>query len=151
MTPFDNVGKRKALAGLNSLDPHQDEFEHGLYSASCTGRTYSELLRCAQMHLAGGQSVVIDASWPDPSLRERAAMLASSTFSRVVELECTAPAEVSIERIAHRPHGASDATRSVYDSMAGRRAPWPRATRLDTTEPATCTTTRAHAALHSLI
>ncbi|WP_349307606.1 AAA family ATPase [Rhodococcus sp. IEGM 1351] len=123
---------RKELAGL---DPHFGQvagFGEGLYSGTMTDRTYAEVLRRARDHLTAGRSVVLDASWPHPMLRERAALVASCTHSDLVELVCRAPRAVAIARIGSRPTGDSDATPVVYDAMAASATAWTSATAVDT-------------------
>ncbi|WP_422334770.1 AAA family ATPase [Rhodococcus sp. (in: high G+C Gram-positive bacteria)] len=124
---------RKELAGVPPDLSQAAEFEQGLYSGPMTGRTYAELLHRARDLLATGRSVIVDASWGYPRLRERAAQVASCAHSDLVEIECTVPRDVAINRIRTRPHGESDATADVYDAMAARGTTWPSATQVDTT------------------
>lgn len=130
---------RKELAGLDPLDSHPAPVEEGLYTPSMTDRTYAELLCRSRSELAAGRSVIMDASWSDPGLREQARLLASSSYANLVELECTAPESTCIHRIETRPATASDATREVYEAMVRVRAAWPTATSVD------CSTTIANA------
>lgn len=57
--------------------------------------TYEELLTRAERLLGLGESVVLVATWTDPRWRARAAQLATSTASDLVELECRVPREVA--------------------------------------------------------
>ncbi|RZL81663.1 MAG: AAA family ATPase [Rhodococcus sp. (in: high G+C Gram-positive bacteria)] len=123
---------RKELAGLDPHSRHVTDIGRGLYSGTMTDRTYTEMLRRARDHLSAGRSVVLDASWTEPTLRERAVLAASHTRSDLVELECRAPRAVAIERIGSRPRGDSDATPAVYDAMAASITAWTSATAVDT-------------------
>ncbi|MEU3476001.1 AAA family ATPase [Rhodococcus sp. NPDC006774] len=118
---------RKELAGLDPSEPRHSKVGEGLYSASVTDHTYAELLRRARGLVAAGRSVVIDATWTDPSMRERARLLSTLAHSISIEIECVVPASTSLQRIATRRSSASDATRQVYEAMTRSRAPWPTA------------------------
>lgn len=121
---------RKELAGLDPSEARPSAVGEGLYSPSVTAHTYAELLRRARELLTAGRSVVLDATWTDPDMRERARLLAARARAESIEIECTVPPLTSLQRIATRRSSASDATRQVYESMARGRAPWPSARRV---------------------
>jgi uncharacterized protein len=126
---------RKQLAGVPPDRPAASPYGEGIYRPEITEQVYTELLRRAEVALAMGESVVLDASWGVVEHRARAAALADRTASDLVEVRCTAPAEVAASRMAARlAHGgdASDADRTVARRMAERAAAWPTATPLDT-------------------
>ncbi|WP_072691116.1 bifunctional aminoglycoside phosphotransferase/ATP-binding protein [Rhodococcus marinonascens] len=123
---------RKELARLDPSSRQGSEFGQGLYSDAMTENTYTEMLRRACTLLATGHSVILDASWTQPMFRERAARVASLSQSDLVELECTTPRDIAIERIGTRPPGDSDATPEVHDAMSRRGAAWTSATAVDT-------------------
>lgn len=115
-----------------------DEPGQGRYAPERIEAVYDELLRRAGVALAGGASVVADASWLDARRRRRARALAADLDADVVELRCTCPPELAEERIRSRAaKGAdpSEATIPVARAMAGTSGPWPGAIDLDTTAP----------------
>jgi uncharacterized protein len=124
---------RKELAGVGPHVSCANEYGHGLYSGTMTEDTYTEMLRRAAQLLSRGCSVVLDASWTDPRLRQWATSTTRTAHSDLVEIECVAPRSVAVERIRTRPHGNSDATTEIYDAMAQRVTHPPSATPIDTT------------------
>ena len=81
--------------------------------------TYEALLHRARVALGMGESVVLDASWLDPTWRERAASVAVATSSDLTELCCETPAAVARDRLRLRlaaGHDPSDATPEVHDA-----------------------------------
>jgi predicted kinase len=78
--------------------------------------------------------VILDASWTDRHLRERAASVASATATDLVELRCVAPRAVAAERIRGRRgtgKDPSEATEEIALRMAEHADPWPSARVLD--------------------
>ncbi|CRK51203.1 conserved hypothetical protein [Rhodococcus sp. RD6.2] len=125
-------GVRKQLAGLDPRTPCPAEYREGLYTQDMTDRTYTEMLERATALLSTGRSVLLDASWIDPRHREWAVAATHRTHSDLVELECTAPRSVAMERIEQRPRGQSDADGAVFDAMARHRRRRTSATVVDT-------------------
>ncbi len=80
-----------------SVEPPSDGFDD-----AATAAVYSELSRREDRLLHFGQSVVLDASWEDRSNRNAAKVLALRAGATVVELQCTAPADVALRRLADR-------------------------------------------------
>jgi len=81
---------------------------------------------------------VLDATWTDATHRAAAVRLANRAAADLVTLDCIAPEEFSLRRLAARlPAGRdrSDATAEAYGYLAARSDPWPQAVRLDTTVP----------------
>lgn len=128
---------RKQLAGLDPVTPAAAGFGQGLYAPEMTGTTYAELLRRAGVALAGGESVVADASWHEPKWRDAAAGLAREASADLSEFRCTLPLELIVRRISGRAGtgDASDATVGVVQRLAASLAPWPTATEVDTGPP----------------
>ncbi len=149
-TVLSSDERRKDLAGVAHGEhafarPHQ-----GIYTPEWTARTYSELLRDADLLLARGDSVVLDASWSDPEHRADARELADAWDAGLVELECVLAPEVAKARIAARLAGepdASDARPELVDDLRDTRAPWPSAHRLDTAATRTEVASEARAAV----
>jgi hypothetical protein len=91
----------------------------------------------ARRALEHGESVVVDASWNREVHRVAARAVAQSTSSELVEVRCTAPAEVAAERIRTRAQRyGSEATPAVASAMRAATDDWPAAVPVDTTGPA---------------
>ncbi len=129
---------RKQLAGLDPTTPAAAAFGQGLYRPELTSATYDEVLDRARSCLVHGESVVLDASWHDPSWRDRARRLAADAVADLDELRCVAPPEVIDARTgsrAARGRDASDATATISRAFAETEVPWPSAMTIDTTPP----------------
>lgn len=138
MTLLRSDAVRKQLAGVPVGQWNPERYGRGLYDATHTAATYGELLRRASIALAHGESVVLDATWLDPRLRECAAGVAEAAVADLVQLRCVAPLDVATRRVLHRAltHAdISDATPEVVARMATEAPPWPEACIVDTTGP----------------
>ncbi|HEY7357660.1 MAG TPA: AAA family ATPase [Ktedonobacterales bacterium] len=93
---------RKRLAGLELAQPQADQFEQGLYSQNWTARTYHALLDEARAALAGGRSVLLDASFARRADRQAAAQVAAACGARSIFVECACPPEIALQRLARR-------------------------------------------------
>lgn len=129
---------RKDLAGL----PHEQhafaEFGSGIYSPSMTDRMYNELVRRAGELLAMGESVVLDASWTQAEMRERARRAAAEAHADIIELHCVLDPAVAAARVERRlatQVTTSDATADIAFKLASSADPWPEASELDTSRP----------------
>ena len=63
---------RKELAGIDPTSSRHVPFGGDIYSKEFSVRTYSQLHERAMIHLKGGQSVFLDASYMTPDLRGQA-------------------------------------------------------------------------------
>jgi aminoglycoside phosphotransferase family enzyme/predicted kinase len=129
---------RKELAGLRPGQSAAAPVNAGLYETATRERTYAELLRRARSALERGITVVLDASWTSRPHRTAAANLARDTAAELVELRCTAPRDIALERTARRARNggnASDAGPEVYHHMAATADPWPTANDIPTDGP----------------
>ena len=54
---------RKTLAGLAPTTRAAEAFGQGIYAADFSSRTYAEMRRQAAVHLAAGESVILDGSY----------------------------------------------------------------------------------------
>lgn len=105
------------------------------YSSAARAAVYAHMLDKAAPLLAAGRSVVLDATWLDPHHRERAATCAADCAADLVEIECTAPYDDLVWRIARRQDDGTDpseATVAVLDAQLAHRAVWPEAIVVDT-------------------
>ncbi len=127
---------RKELAGLPAARKAPALYEEGIYTPSWTERTYRELLHRAAELLSHGESVIADASWISAGHRAGAVAVAGDAAADLVQLRCTAPAELTPRRMSTRMStrtgGASDACPMVAEKMAAAHAPWPEAVSIDT-------------------
>ncbi len=127
---------RKELAGLSPLEPAGASPFEGIYTPAFTAEVYDELLRRAELALASGDSVVLDATWLDPERRDAARRTARAGHAHLHELCCDLDLGQAAERIRSRAAAradASDATPEVLAALApAARAPWTGATRIDT-------------------
>ncbi|MCW2817073.1 MAG: gluconate kinase [Nocardioides sp.] len=124
---------RKELAGIAPKTAAPAAYGTGLYSPASTDATYSELCRRAEVLLALGESVVLDASWTDEGRREPLRALARSAHATLHEVRCYAPVRLTEQRMRTRAPGASDADAVVAARLAGDESGWPSATVIETT------------------
>ncbi|MCD2195267.1 AAA family ATPase [Actinomycetospora endophytica] len=127
---------RKELAGISPADSAAAGYGEGLYDDDHTAATYAAARERADVLLARGESVVLDASWTDAAERDRATDLARAAHAQLTCLECRAPREITEPRIRSRRGSASDATPLVAAVMSLDADPWPEAIVIDTAGPA---------------
>ena len=125
---------RKELAGVPAEQRCAAPWGTGIYAAAWTERVYSELLARAGRLLALGEPVIADASFTSPAQRAAAAQAAASTHAELVQLRCTAPAEVTAQRLTARTGGASDVDTDIARQIAAVEAPWPQVVTIDTSQ-----------------
>jgi predicted kinase len=126
---------RKEQAGIPSIEPAHARFSEGIYTTAATHRTYGELMRRAEVALAHGETVVLDATWASTAARALAVQVARRTHSELVEFCCECPAAVADQRLAARSASgvdASDATPNIAAQLRDRFAPWVSAHRVET-------------------
>jgi aminoglycoside phosphotransferase family enzyme/predicted kinase len=109
---------RKRLVGIRSTVHTMDAFAEGMYSRGLTRRTYAVLRRKAARWLRRGRSVVLDATYGQPSERSALRQLARHTGAPLYVIGCRAEENVIQTRLNAR---LSDAT-SASDA---RLALWP--------------------------
>jgi len=96
------------------------------------------MFRQAARALAGGRSVILDASWTSGARRQEALGLAAATQSRLLQWRCVATratAEARLARRLARGEDASDADATIARAMAQAADAWPEATVVDTEGP----------------
>lgn len=126
---------RKELVGSPATEHHFGAVGAGIYAPAITDATYAELVRRAGLLLAGGESVVLDATWARAEHRSVARALAGTHHAVLTELECRLDAASTEARIARRlgdPANVSDATPAVARALLAAREPWPEAVAVDT-------------------
>jgi predicted kinase len=112
---------RKALAGLAPSERAAEE----LYTDANRARTYDEVLRRAEVVVASGRSVALDATFSEPDRRRQAVELARARGARLVFVEVACDEAILRERLALRRAGGSvsDATDAQLDELARRYVP----------------------------
>lgn len=126
---------RKVLVGSDPRVHQVAEPDKGIYHPDMTSATYEELLRQAEVVLASGTSVVLDASWTSGAHRVAARALAEKRQAMVVEIECQIDVATARERVARRladGWNPSDATPQVVDHLRDEHDVWPEACVLET-------------------
>jgi aminoglycoside phosphotransferase family enzyme/predicted kinase len=124
---------RKRLVGVEPDQSMAAGFHEGIYEPGHTATTYRSMLDEARRLLERGESVVLDASWSDAGLRADAASVAAETHSDLVQLRCSAPAELATRRLGERTDAVgSDAAPDIAAAMATVADPWPESDVIDT-------------------
>jgi predicted kinase len=112
---------RKSLVGLKPTTRAPHKFGQGIYSEDFSRRTYTEMLRLAQGHLAGGPGVILDGSYKRASERKRVRQLARSGGAQVLLVYCECAPEVARERLGIRltdPQAISDGRVELFEEQA---------------------------------
>ncbi len=126
---------RKELAGLPPQPLAPVDLDAGLYRPALTERTYQEMLDRARPLVAGGTSVVLDASWSAAPHRLSARRLGAEGHAPVIEVDCRLDSRTAARRIegrAARGDDASDATPELARALAARADAWPEAAPVST-------------------
>ncbi len=124
-TVFSSDIVRKQLAGLRPEQHVYEPFGVGIYSAEWTSKTYDELLRLAEPVLTAGGCAILDASFLRNVERTRAATMALRAKAPMLLIECTAPRQVILERLATRESsgGVSDGRPEILEGQLARSEP----------------------------
>ena len=111
---------RKAMLGVAPTAPLHATAWHGAYDPTFTALVYTELVRRADVVLASGRPVVLDASFRSGDLRAAARRLAQRRGVPFVFVECRAPREVCLQRLAERERApsVSDGRRAIVDEFS---------------------------------
>jgi uncharacterized protein len=112
---------RKLLAGMKATTRAPHEFGQGIYSEDYSRRTYTEMLRLAQAHLARGESVILDASYKRAEERRRVRKLARSQGATTLLVYCECAREVARDRVGIRlsdPQAISDGRVELFEAQA---------------------------------
>ncbi|QUR67849.1 AAA family ATPase [Mycobacterium spongiae] len=126
---------RRELTESGVIQGQPGVLDSGLYSRDNVRAVYDAALRQAHRLLGAGQSVILDATWGDPRDRAQAHRLAKETHSPIVELRCSATADMTADRISTRAAGNSDATPEIATALAARQGGWDTAYLVDTSAP----------------
>lgn len=99
---------RKVLAGLTPDQPASAPVGQGLYSTAERESAYDWLALVAEDLLRSGENVIVDATFLDPSRRERFLELGRRSGRSAAVLFCDAPIELLQERIRRRAREGGD-------------------------------------------
>jgi len=135
---------RKHLMGVAPEESLQGDAWSGAYSPSATEAVYRELWSAADTVVASGRPVVIDASFRNVAMRTAARELAMRRGVPFTLVECAAPRELLLQRLATREARGtheSDARTDLLDEFEARfepvdELPQSEHVRLDTSVPA---------------
>jgi aminoglycoside phosphotransferase family enzyme/predicted kinase len=114
--------ERKRMAGLAEHERSDSAVEQGLYSQQSSARVYEHLARCADDALAGGYSVIVDATFSRRGDRERFRKLAVERGVELRVIRCHAPKEVLAARIAERQRAQADASEADLAVLAWQQS-----------------------------
>lgn len=136
---------RKSMVGVDATQPMHEAAWTGAYDPGFTDRVYAEVMRRAEVVLASGRPVVVDASFRSPAMRGLARQLAMAHGVPFRFVECRADPDVCRARLADRARtaGVSDGRLAVFDAFRARFEP---VTELPPTEHVVLDTTRPVAA-----
>jgi uncharacterized protein len=147
---IDSDRTRKALAGVAPTVRAPE----AAYTPAFTERTFAELFRRAEVVLASGRGVVLDATFRGRDLRRRARELARRYRRPFLFVETVCDEATLRERLRRRTGGpsTSDATEALLEQFRREfepvtELPLEEWRRVDTTEPLVAQVGRVRAAL----
>jgi uncharacterized protein len=126
---------RRKLQDDGVINGWAGELNVGLYTPANVAAVYHEMLRRADQLLAGGTSVILDATWRDSHQRQRARKLADETSSTIVELTCSISLQEAADRIQRRQASCSDATPVIAAALTDRGTDSDGSHQIDTSRP----------------
>jgi aminoglycoside phosphotransferase family enzyme/predicted kinase len=113
---------RKALRGVEAEDPlHVAAFDDA-YTEERTDQVYQEVLRRAELVLASGRSVIVDASFRSRKMRAEARALAARQHVPFTLVECRAPEASARARLMDRARApsVSDGRVEIFEQFLAR-------------------------------
>ena len=102
--------ERKRLAGLAERERSHSAVEQGLYAREVSAHVYERLAQCADDALAGGYTVIVDATLQRRADRLRFRELAAQRGAQLRLIHCSAAHDVLRARIALRAGSGTDAS-----------------------------------------
>ena len=111
---------RKHLMGLRPNVHRMDPFEGGIYARTVSRRTYASLRKQAARWLRRGKTVVIDATYGQPTERAALRHLARRVGARPYFILCHADEELLKARLVARigdPRTTSDARLEIWPAL----------------------------------
>ncbi len=117
---------RKELLNIRPEERHIEEFGRGIYSEEMSERTYDKAFEKAKSTLAGGRSVIIDASFKRNDARIRAAEIAKESGSSFFALQCECTSSAVHERLDRRMSNARDASDGRWELFEKQKKDYER-------------------------
>lgn len=102
--------ERKRLAGRDEASRSGSAIAQGVYSQRASTRVYAHLEVCAEQVLAGGYTVLVDATFMRRADRKRFRSLAARLTVELRLIHCHAPMDVLRARVSRRHAGGNDAS-----------------------------------------
>jgi len=129
--------ERRRLAGIGERERTGAAPGTGIYTEAFSDRTYARLLAGAEAGLAGGQHVIVDATFLDAARRAPFRQMAAARGARFLILHCAAAPAVCEARVRSREAEASDASEAGVEVLARQldtAGPLPAAEQQETLE-----------------
>lgn len=133
---------RKHMLGVEPTSRVADDAFSGAYELAFSERVYREVLRRADVVLASGRPVVLDASFRSTAMRCAARDVARVRGVPFLFIECIAPAEICRDRLREREATTrvSDGRLAIFDDFCARwenvgEIPEREHVRVDTSRP----------------
>ena len=126
MATYNSDRVRKQMASLPPDTAMRVPFETGLYSTAASEATYAELLRLAEVELASGRSVIIDACFLRREQRRPFSQLAARLGVPCVVLQCSCPDPEQRRRLVERKtvgESVSDGRLEILEMQRGNFQP----------------------------
>jgi aminoglycoside phosphotransferase family enzyme/predicted kinase len=116
---------RKSMLGVDPYRRVDESAWKGGYDPAFTERVYEEIFRRAGVILSSGRPVVLDASFRTPELRRSARNVAVAHGVPFRLVECRAPRDVCLARLAvrERQESISDGRRAIFDPFVASYEP----------------------------
>ncbi len=114
--------ERKRRAGLEERARSGSRLSEGLYTSAASEAVYEDLARAAEEALAGGYTVIVDATFLLRAQRARFATLARRLGTGVHLICCAAPEELLRARLLARARGELDASEADEPVLEWQRA-----------------------------
>jgi predicted kinase len=113
------------LQGIEVHQPIHDPAWQGAYEPSFTETVYAEVMRRAEVVLASGRPVVLDASFRSRAMRRTARELAAAHGVPFQFVECVADPSLCRARLRERAResGISDGRLAIFDDFCARFEP----------------------------
>jgi aminoglycoside phosphotransferase family enzyme/predicted kinase len=113
---------RKQLFEQPAVKRQNADFGEGIYGDDATALTYGKLLRLAQEEIAGGNSVLLDATFSRKRQRREVSRLAADMEADILFIECRCGDKVLRQRLAERDNspGVSDARLKHLNAFKAR-------------------------------
>jgi hypothetical protein len=116
--------ERKRLAGLAEHARSGAAVGQGVYSSAYTTRVYEYLARAAEDVLAGGYTVIVDATFSRREDREVFRKLARGSGVTACLVHCRAPHDVLVSRVVGRDLHGKDASEADVAVLDWQKARW---------------------------